>query len=186
MGYVFDPQRLHEIARLGMGKPHAEMCQVVIDELARAYPGYIETKQDWFFNLTAGAVGMMTVLHGSFTEYLILFGTSIGTEAFSGRYRLDIYDYMLTGEMWTYTEQRFSEKVISRPGDMALLHKGQAKGYRFLEDTWVLEYGRGFVATSLPLGLGDATFSGQDIPTIYKTLRNYGRLVFRSLVHGKI
>ena len=34
--YVFDPDKLHQIAAPGVGLPHAEMCSTVIDGLKRA------------------------------------------------------------------------------------------------------------------------------------------------------
>jgi C-8 sterol isomerase len=71
------------------------------------------------FNLAAGATGMMTVLHGSLSEYLLLFGSPIGTEAFSGRYRLDIWDWVIAGEMWTYTEETYQQKTVTLPGEGA-------------------------------------------------------------------
>lgn len=186
MGYVLDPDELHAISRRGMGLPFPEMCEAVINGLAERWPEHIETKQDWVFNLAAGATGMMTVLHGSVTEYLILFGSSIGTEAFSGRYHVDIWDWVITGEMWTYTEEDFHTRVVTRPGEGAKLARGSAKGYRIKEDTWMLEYGRGFVPTALPIGLGDAVVSAQDARIVARTVRNYGKLVIRSLLQGKL
>lgn len=183
---MFDPDRLHEISRLGVGLPFEEMAAAVIDGLHRAYPGYIETRQDWMFNLAAGATGMMTVLHGSLSEYLLLFGSPIGTEAFSGRYRLDIWDWIIAGEMWTYTEETFQRKTVTLPGEGALLRRGQAKGYRIKDGTWMLEYGRGPVPTALPIGLGDAVISAQDFVTVWKTVRNYGRATVKSLLKGKL
>lgn len=183
---MFDPERLHEISKLGVGLPFDEMSAAVIDGLDRAYPGYIETRQDWMFNLAAGATGMMTVLHGSLSEYVILFGSPIGTEAFSGRYRLDIWDWVIAGEMWTYTEETYATKTITRPGEGAMLRKGQAKGYRISDGTWMLEYGRGLVPTALPIGLGDAIISAQDVVTVWKTVRNYGRATVSSLLKGKL
>jgi sigma non-opioid intracellular receptor len=186
MAYVFDPEELHEISKVGIGLPFHEMCEAVIEGLAARWPDYIEKKQDWVFNLAAGATGMMTVLHGSMTEYLILFGSSIGTEAFSGRYHLDIWDWVISGEMWTYTEEVFHTRQVTRPGEGARLARGSAKGYRIKEDTWMLEYARGFVPTALPIGLGDAVLSAQDVRIVSKTVRNYGRLVVRSLLQGKL
>jgi C-8 sterol isomerase len=186
MAYLFCPQTLHEIAKHRAGLPQEQMAELVIGDLVKTYPGHIETRQNWLFSMAAGAVGVMTILHGSLSEYVLLFGTPVGTEGFSGRYHLDIYDFLLAGEMWTYTEESFRERVITRPGEMAHLRRRQVKGFRVREDTWMLEYGRGCVPTALPVALGDAVFSAMDIRTIFKTLWGYGRLVVRELVRGKI
>jgi C-8 sterol isomerase len=186
MGWVFDPDRLHEIARGAVGLPREEMFGKVVEDLARAWPGHVETRQHWLFNLAAGATGIMTVLHGSLSEYVILFGTPVGTEAFSGRYRLDIYDFVLCGEMWTYLEDRHAERVVTRPGERALLPRGRVKGFRLLEDTWMLEYGRGIIPASLPGAMADALFSALDGTIIVDTIRVYGRQVIRELLRGKI
>jgi C-8 sterol isomerase len=78
------------------------------------------------------------------------------------------------------------ERVTTMPGDGALLHRGQAMGFRLHEDTWLLEYGRGPVPTALPMALGDAVFSGMDPRTIVKTLGIYGKMVVGQLARGKI
>src|SRR5438067_5707222 len=150
MGYIFDPKDLHAHAQRAVGLPHAEMVRSLTRDLAKAYPGHIAMRERWILSLAGGATGIMTVLHGSLSEYLLIFGSPVGTEGFSGRYWIDIYDFMLAGEMWTYTEEAFRERTISRPGDMARLRRHQAKGFRIAEESWMLEYGRGPIATALP------------------------------------
>jgi len=76
--------------------------------------------------------------------------------------------------------------VITRPGEGAFLPKGEVKGYRITEESWMLEYGLGPVPTALPMGLGDAVFRGQDPHTIVKTLWAYGKLAMKELVQRKI
>src|SRR5437899_317447 len=110
MRYLLEPDRLHDIARKAVGRSHAEMVQVVGNELSLAYPGHVSTTEDWIFNVTAGATGVMKVFHASLSEYVILFGTPVGTEGFSGRYRMDIYDFQIAGETWTYMEDRVGER----------------------------------------------------------------------------
>ena len=75
-----------------------------MDESTQAYPAHIDSspRRRWLFSLTSVATGVMTMLHASFSEYLIIFGTPVGTEGFSGRYRMDIHDFVLAGEIWTY------------------------------------------------------------------------------------
>jgi C-8 sterol isomerase len=60
------------------------------------------------------------------------------------------------------------------------------KGFRALEGSWMLEYGRGLVPMALPLALGDSVFSCLDGTTIARTLWVYGKLTTRELLKGKI
>jgi hypothetical protein len=186
MSYVFDVQTIHDIVKHRAGLPHEEMTAFIIEDLAKAYPRHIETRQNWIFSLAAGAVGIMNIVHGSLSEHLLFFGSPVGTEGFSGRYRINLYDFVLSGEMWTYTEEQFRARVVTRPGEMAHLPWRQAKGFRILEDTWILEYGRGIIPSALPVGLADAVFSAVDGRTIWKTLWIYGRLAVKELLRGKI
>src|SRR5712692_8713513 len=185
MGYIFDPHQLRDLVGRRMCAPVGSLVTSLIEELAQAYPGHVETRQNWFFNIAGVATGIMTVLHGSLSEYLIIFGTPVGTEGFSGRYWLDIYDIVLAGEMWTYLEGDPYDRSVYRPGDLARLKRRQVKGFRLVEGCWLLEYGRGPVPTALPMGLSGALAS-LDGGTIWKTLRIYGRLVIRELLRGKI
>ncbi len=185
MGYIFDPKHLHAVAKNYIGLPHEEMTAAIIAELAKAYPHHIETKQNWLLSIAGGAMGIMTILHGSLSEYVLVFGSPIGTEGFSGRYRIEIYDFMLAGEMWTYTEDNFRERIVTRPGEMAVLQKKCVKGFKLPEGGWMLEYGRGPVPTALPFALSGAVTS-LDARTIAKTMWLYGRLVVRELCIGKV
>jgi ERG2 and Sigma1 receptor like protein len=184
--YLFDPEKLHQVARGAIGMPHAEMVRFVSDELERAYPRYIDKDVPWIYNITAGATGIMKILHASIREYVLIFGTPIGTEGFSGRYRMDIYDFQMAGETWTYTEEDFAERKVCKPGDVMFLRKGIVKGFRIQEDGWMLEYARGFIPAALPLALGDSVFSSMDGTTIVKTLWHYGKLVTKNLFRGKL
>src|SRR5437667_12798655 len=86
MSYVFDPRVLHAAAIKRVGLPHQEMVRLLSDDLAQLYPGHICQKQDWILSIAGGSMGIMTVLHGSLWEYVIIFGTPIGTQGFAGRY----------------------------------------------------------------------------------------------------
>jgi C-8 sterol isomerase len=188
MGYVFDIETLEAIARRSVGKPHDEMVRTVVAEVAAAYPAHIDPNPErkWLFSLTAGAAGVMTLLHASFTEYLIIFGTPIGTEGFSGRYRMDIHDFLLTGEIWTYQAHRCGVRNVVRPGDHSVLKRGEVDVFRIPEAAWMLEYGRGFVPASLPLILGDVFFSALDGTTLAETVWIYGKMDLRELLlNGK-
>jgi len=186
MGYVFEVEQLQEIAGKVKGLPREEMARRLMEELSRAYPGHVATEENWVFNIAAGSTGIMNVLHGSLSEYVILFGTPIGTEAYSGRYALEIHDWVLSGEMRTYTEDNPLEANITKVGEHAVLRRGQTKGFKLDENTWMLEYARGFVPSALPAGLSDTLIGALDVWTVAKTFWIYGKLTARELMQLKI
>ena len=186
MSHVFDVDTLHGIARKAQGLPFDELTRVVVDQVQRAFPGHADGRDGYIFNLTSGSCGMMKILHASVTEYLIIFGSAIGTEAFSGRYQMDIYDFVMTGEMWTYTDDRCGERVVTRPGEYAVLPRGRVKGWRITEGTWMLEYGRGFLPSALPLALADVVVSALDWRIAVDLLRIFARHSIREIRQGKL
>lgn len=186
MAYLFDPHELHQIAKLGVGRPDREqMFQLVAEALQRRYPQHITLDNPWIFNNAGGAMGQMKLLHCSLSEYIIFFGTPIGTEGHSGRYRTEVHDFMLDGEMWCYHAGEF-EPTIYRAGDAAYLGPDKAKGYAVRSHAWMLEYSRGPIPLMLPFGLADTMFSTLDRATVGRTLWQYTKLVARELAQGKI
>src|SRR4051812_10290612 len=91
MGYIFDPDELHGIAKsvLNLGSKEA-MFEGVASELKRRHPQHINVSNPWIFNNAGGAMGQMKLLHASLTEYILIFGTPIGTEGHSGRYATEV------------------------------------------------------------------------------------------------
>ncbi len=99
---------------------------------------------------------------------------------------MDIHDYVLAGEIWTYRLHRCDVREIVRPGDHTVLKRGEVKGFKIPESAWVLEYGRGFVPAAFPLVLGDVIFSALDGTTLIETVWMYGKMALRELlVNGK-
>lgn len=186
MTTVFDPDILHSIAQGAVGLAFEPMCRLIASSLAREWPDHVDPEPRWMFNLAGGTTGAIGILHASLSEYVLLFGSPVGTEGFSGRFLLDIHDFVVAGEMSTFVEGRWGERVVTRPGERALLPKGQVKGFSIQPGTWMLEYGRGLVPTSLPMALGDVLLSGQDVRTVAKTVHSWGRLVVKELLRGKI
>lgn len=181
MSFIFDPDKLHECTKKGVGLPVEQGCNAVVQALAEAFPGKISTrKRQWFFNNAGGAMGQMCVLHTSLREYLILFGSPIGTDGHSGRYSCDVWDFVFDGEVWCYVEGQM-ERSVYKAGDVAFLGSNQAKGYRIPDHSWMLEYARGFIPSMLPFGLADTFFSTLDFKTIGNTLRGYHKVVAGSL-----
>ena len=69
----------------------------------------------------------LRILHASITEYVIVFGSPIGTEGYSGRFAADDYFIILEGEQWAYTEGEL-EKRVYKAGEMHHLARGRACG----------------------------------------------------------
>jgi len=185
MGYIFDPEVLHKVVKASLGQPIDPMIRSIAAALDDIYPGHIDRDPPWVLNNAGGAMGAFALLHASITEYLIVFGTPIGTEGHSGRHFATDYFMMLEGEQWAFTPGS-TERQVFRPGDIHVLPAGKVRGYRIPESGWALEYARGFIPSMMPFGLADSLFSTLDLPTLAKTLGIYTKAVVRELVKGKI
>lgn len=91
--YIFSPDDMKTIAQqaIAEGQSKAFMDQhsainvnvtisSVVRQLRERYPRHILPNARWMFNNAGGAMGGMLVLHCSLTEYVIIFGTPLGTE----------------------------------------------------------------------------------------------------------
>jgi C-8 sterol isomerase len=187
VGYCFDPEVLHGVAKraVAVGGTLRDKVAVIRAELAALYPGHVRLEDEWVFNIAGGALGQMTLLHASLTEYVIVFGSPIGTEGYSGRFFADDYFIILEGEQWAYAEGEEDRRVF-RPGDMHHLPRGQARGYRMPDRCYALEYARGLIPTMLPFGLADSFSSTLDPQPVWKTMRMYARATVQELLRGKI
>jgi C-8 sterol isomerase len=184
MAYVFEPDVLHEIARGALTLPMPAKVEKIRKGLEERYPGHIQPKVEWVFNNAGGAMGQMCVLHASITEYVIIFGTPIGTEGYSGRFAADDYFIIIEGEQWAYAEGELDRQVY-KPGDMHHMPRGQSRGYRIPDHCFALEYARGFIPQMLPFGLADSFSSTLDIIPVMRTMQIYSKAVVGQLLRGK-
>jgi C-8 sterol isomerase len=185
VAYVFDQHELHAIVQEVVGPPIEEVIPPLVDKLAQRWPKHINTDMDWVFNNAGGAMGAMTFLHGSISEYLIIFGTPIGTEGHSGRFFADDYFMILDGEQWAYTPGDLRRQVY-KPGDMNHMGRGVATGYKIPDYCWALEYARGIIPTMIPFGYADTLSSTLDLRTMGRALTLYGKQTVKQLTMGKI
>jgi C-8 sterol isomerase len=185
MRYVFDPESLHTIVRSHLRRGDADLCESIPDSLAKRYPRHIDRDAEWIFNNAGGAMGHMRVLHASLNEYLILFGTPIGTEGHTGRFFVDDWFFILEGEQWAY-EADAREREVYRPGDVHHLRRGVAKGYKVPDRCYALEYARGIIPLMLPFGIADTLSSTVDYVTLAHTVKSYARGVMSSLRGGTL
>lgn len=183
MPYIFKPDILHTISTKSIGLPYEVMFEVIRSELEQKYPGHICPQIEWIINNAGGCMYAVSVLHASLNEYLLIFGTSIGTAGHTGRHFTEIYDFVIDGELWYFCEDRPFERVVRKAGDRYYLGKFQSEGLCIKEKAWVLEYARGPIPLMLPFGFADSLFSTLDLKSVFRTLWIYGRLILKELFH---
>ncbi|MBK8717424.1 MAG: hypothetical protein IPN32_22165 [Deltaproteobacteria bacterium] len=121
----------------------------------------------------------------SMTEYLIVFGSAIGTEGHTGRFLADDWFVILDGEQWAFDAGSLSRQEF-KPGDMHHLPRGTARGYRIPDHCWALEYARGFIPGMLPFGLADGLSSTLDVRTLGQTIGHAAKSITGELLRGKL
>lgn len=123
--YVFDPVFLHEVARDAVnthGNATDLIIKRIISNLTETYAVaenetprlalQTETSPEhWVLSNAGGAMGAMLILHASITEYLIIFGTPLGTEGHTGRHTADDYFNILVGEQWAFAPGAVEKEV---------------------------------------------------------------------------
>ncbi|KAB5575816.1 ERG2/sigma1 receptor-like protein [Coniochaeta sp. 2T2.1] len=187
--YIFEPAHLHDLSKRAIAAHGDDMRSVVkyiVDELNTRVEtkDHINLDEEWVFNNAGGAMGAMYIIHASITEYLIIFGTAIGTEGHTGRHTADDYFHILFGTQTAYTAGEYEPEVY-RPGDVHHLRRGDVKQYRMPEGCFALEYARGWIPPMLFFGYADTMFSTLDIPTLWRTSYITGREMIANFVKGK-
>jgi len=176
MDYLFDPDVIHRCALAGIGKPKPAMFDAIADEMEEAYPGRIDRSQPWLYSIAGGAMIQMKLYYASVFEYLMIWGTPIGSEGHSGRHAVGFWDTVIDGETWYYAEGQF-EKRVYRPGDRIWVGPGQARAMNFTDGVWAVEYARGPLPLSVPFGIADEILSTLDFATAGLTLGMYMELI---------
>lgn len=204
--YIFDPEKLHKLAQQalvanghlkiidgklipipqdGPNSTRAVIDYIVADLRKTIGTHYLAAEEEWLFNNAGGAMGAMYIIHASLTEYLIIFGTPVGTEGHSGLHTADDYFHILYGEQWAFSAGRLDHETYG-VGSVHFLPKGTSKQYKFHRAGWALEYARGWIPPMMPFGLADTFTSTLDFVTLYHTVRISGREMIRNLLQGKI
>ena len=179
---IFHPDTVHQCALECLGLPKPEMFDAFAQALSKHYPKILDFSQPWIYSIAGGAMIQMKLYYASFTEYIMIWGTPIGSEGHSGRHFTGFWDTVIDGETWYYGEGEF-EKTIYKPGDRIYVGPGQARAMDFTDGVWAIEYARGFLPLSMPFGTAQEIFICLDFLTATQTLSLYTDLVAQSIGH---
>lgn len=186
--YVFELDHLADLHKRSLenhGNDTRAAVKYIVDELsAKLPPHVVNVEEDWVFNNAGGAMGAMYIIHASVTEYLIVFGTAVGTEGHTGRHTADDYFHILYGEQQAYVPGEYEPERYPQ-GTIHHLRRGEVKQYKMPEACFALEYARGWIPPMLFFGFADGLSSTLDIPTLWKTTYITGREMIKNLLKGK-
>ncbi|WYZ38657.1 hypothetical protein EsH8_III_000571 [Colletotrichum jinshuiense] len=185
--YIFDHEHLHDLSKRAIsahGNDTRSVVNYIVTELKGINPNNVNLDEEWVFNNAGGAMGAMYIIHASITEYLIVFGTAIGTEGHSGRHTADDYFNILYGTQLAYVPGKYEPEVYPQ-GSVHHLHRGDVKQYKMDEGCFALEYARGWIPPMLFFGFADGLSSTLDFPTLWTTTRITGREMISNLLKGK-
>ncbi|KAI5808368.1 ERG2/sigma1 receptor-like protein [Pyronema omphalodes] len=188
-GYIFDPVKLQELSKISIESGNGNTTQIMSnlvellqEEYGSQHVNGLEMDK-WFFNNAGGAMGSMLILHASISEYLILFGTPLGTEGHSGVHLAHDYFTILSGEQMRLAPGEI-EPTVFRPGDQNYLPRGEATQY--VLNGWALELAQGWIPSMLPFGFLDTFTSTLDFYNLWKTVYLTGVNMIGQLLIGKI
>jgi hypothetical protein len=176
MAHIFDPDVVHKCSLAALGKPKPRMFDAFAEAMESEYPGRLDFDQPWIFSNAGGAMIQMKLYYASIFEYIMIWGTPIGSEGHSGRHAVGFWDTVLDGEMWYYGEGQFDKRVYG-PGDRVYVGPNQSRAMNFTTGVWAVEYARGPLPLSIPFGVADELLSTLDFATAAQTLSIYASLV---------
>ena len=176
---IFDPEIVHQCSLECLGLPKPQMFDTFAQSLAKHYPGLLDFSQPWIYSIAGGAMIQMKIYYASTSEYIIIWGTPIGSEGHSGRHFSGFWDTVIDGETWYYGEGQF-EKTVYKSGDRIYVGPGQARAMNFTNGVWAVEYARGFLPASMFFGTIEEVLICCDPLTAAQTVSMYADLTLQA------
>lgn len=187
MNHVFEPSAIAAIVdeqlALHGDRPLGFLLRRITDALADAHPGQVDRDWEWTFSVDGGGNQQVALLHVSLNEYLTIVSCPVPNGGFSGRYRTEIHDFIVDGELETYQEGEL-EARHHRPGDHVLLEASEAECYAIPNHLCMIEYARGPIPTMFALPVADTVFGTLDYRSLGKLVVRAGAAMLRSLSGG--
>jgi len=195
--YIFEPDVLHEIAKKSVAEAQQSseefkrkgkdlVFDIIQRDLKLLYPKYINSGRDWTIFFSGGWIGNLTVLHASFSEYVIFFGSAIPTSGHSGRYALEVHDFVVDGEYYTCFDGT-NHREVNKIGSRTYLGSMNSVAISIPDHAWMLEYGRGMLPLSLPFQMAGHLFLSLDIKSMLKLQKTFfGNMLKQLLFNRKL
>jgi len=186
--YIFDPPELHRLAQKAIeshGNDTRSVVNYIVADLHAKHPNHINLNEEWMFNNAGGAMGAMYIIHASITEYVIIFGTAVGTEGHTGRNSADNYFNIIYGTQTAFIPGTFEPEVYPQ-GSVHYTKRGVVKQYKMDEACFALEYSRGWIPPMLFFGFADGFTSTLDVITMWRTAWVTGYEMVTNLAIGKL
>ncbi|OQV22521.1 putative Sigma non-opioid intracellular receptor 1 [Hypsibius exemplaris] len=173
--FIFTHGDLEDLAMKFKGTTIQKSFKTLVRDLKHRYGPHIldADKSSFFFVNAGGWMGQVCPLHVSLTEYVLVFNTVQESRGHSGRYWLNITDFVIDGWMEQWKEQTF--RVENFTAGVTVFHPWlTSAGVHFGAGSWFLEYGRGFVPSSMFFASADAFFSTHDFISWFAMIKAFG------------
>jgi len=154
----------------------------IINKLAEAYPGHIDTEAPTILYTGGRATGLLRVLNVSVDEYLALYWSDWGLSSTdSGSYRSHVYDYIIEGQNinWnaSFLDYNPNDFEVTEPGEYTFLGSGDRKVWSFEGPCGMLDHGIGDIISMTKFALVSNFFSTLNMDQVGKLLSNEAQAV---------
>lgn len=189
-GYIFDPLVLQSMVQDTITENPEANNTVLFNSLSAKfqdrYAPYVNpiNYDNFHFSNAGGAMGTFFIFHASLTEYLIIFGTAIGTEGHTGHHLADDYFIIVSGEQ-TAAYAHENMPTVYKPGEIHHLPYGMGQQYAMPAGAFAVELAQGYIPTMLLFGFADSVFSTVDPFSLYYQIKFTAISIVKNLLLGK-